>query len=141
MRKIYCLLIVLSCCVAGMAQQAAAVDSMKKSLAAAKTIEERIDVLDALSRTLMNVNPQQADEYGKQLITVAEESRNRKLMIKAYMSNGTRCGYFSGMQDYTNQSIGYYTKALAIARENKMDEETGSVYLKLSGIYLSIPDK
>ena len=141
MKKIYCLLIALAFCAAGMSQQAAAVDSMKKSLAAAKTVEEKVDALDALSRTLMNVKPQDADEYGKQLIIVAEESRNRALMFKAYMSNGTRCRYFAGMQTYTNQAIGYFERALAVARENKMDEETGSAYLKLANVYLSIPDK
>src|SRR4026208_2311255 len=78
------------------AQQAAALDSMKSSFATAKTAEEKVFWLDMLSRTAMNVNPGQAEEYGKQLITFAEETRDRKLMIKAYMSNGIRCGYFTG---------------------------------------------
>jgi tetratricopeptide (TPR) repeat protein len=141
MKKITSLLIGLLIAIAGIAQQAAAVDSMKKALAGAKTVEEKIDLLDVLSRTLMNVNLKEADEYGNQLITIAEESRERKLMIRAYMSNGTRCSYFSGVkEDYTNRSIEYYNKALAISRQNKMDEETGEAYLKLAVLYLSIHD-
>jgi len=141
MKRIYCLLIGLAFCAAGMSQQAAVIDSLKKVLATAKTAEEKIDILDMLSRSLMNVNPKEADEYGKQLITMAEETRNRQLMVKAYMSNGTRCGYFAGMQDYTSRAIDYCNKALAIARENKMDKEIGAVYLKLASLNLSILDK
>jgi len=123
------------------AQQAAALDSMKSSFATAKTAEEKVFWLDMLSRTAMNVNPGQAEEYGKQLITFAEETRDRKLMIKAYMSNGIRCGYFTGQKDYTARSIEYYSKALQIARQNKMEEETGAIQLKLCAIHLAIPDK
>jgi len=140
MKKITTLLIVLMAAMAGIAQQAAAVDSMKKVFANAKTAGEKVDILDLLSRTLMNVNLKEAEEYGKQLITIAEESRERKLMIKAYMSNGTRCSYLSGMQDYANRSIDYYNQALTIARQNRMDEETGAAYLKLAALHLSIPD-
>ncbi len=70
-------------------------DSIKSSLAKASTPEEKAYFMDNLSRTLMNVNLQEADEYGKQLISLAEESRDRKLMIYAYMSNGVRCSYFA----------------------------------------------
>ena len=58
-------------------QQAAAVDSIKSSLAKAKTPEEKVFWLDNLSRTLMNVNLPQAEDFGKQLITFAEETRDR----------------------------------------------------------------
>ena len=61
------------------AQQAAAVDSLKSELAKATTPAEKVTLMDALSRTLMNVSLPQADEYGKQLITIAEESRDRKI--------------------------------------------------------------
>ncbi|HEU4860640.1 MAG TPA: tetratricopeptide repeat protein [Chitinophagaceae bacterium] len=123
------------------AQQAAALDSMKSSFAKAKTAEEKVFWLDMLSRTAMNVNPGQAEEYGKQLITFAEETRDRKLMVKAYMSNGIRCGYFTGQKDYAARSVEYYNKALQIARQNKMEEETGAIQLKLCAIHLAIPDK
>ena len=123
------------------AQQAAAVDSIKKSLASAKSAAEKVYWLDNLSRTMMNVNLKEADVYGNQLITIAEESRDRKLMVKAYMSNGVRCSYFAGSKDYASRAIEYYNKALAIAKQNKLDDDIGAVYLRLSSISLSIPDK
>ncbi|HEX6170228.1 MAG TPA: hypothetical protein VFZ33_11060 [Chitinophagaceae bacterium] len=122
-------------------QQAAALDSMKSTLAKAKTPEERVFWLDNLSRTAMNVNLAQADEYGKQLISYAEETRDRKLMIKAYMSNGLRCSYLIGQKDYTTRSIEFYNKALEIARQNKMEDEVGAAQLRLCVVHLSIPDK
>jgi tetratricopeptide (TPR) repeat protein len=122
-------------------QQAAAVDSMKRALAKAQIIEDKIYWIDVLSRTLMNVDLKEADKYGQQLIEIGEESRNRKLMIKAYVSNGIRCSYFAGNKDYTQRSIDYYNKALDIAKQNRLEEEQGSALLLLAHIHLAIPDK
>ncbi len=97
--------------------------------------------MDNLSRILMNVDLQQAEELGKQIILVAEESRDRELMVKAYMSNGQRCSYFGGRGDYTERSIQYYEKALDIARQNKLHDWTGAVQLRLAGVYLLKLDK
>ncbi|MDP4263661.1 MAG: tetratricopeptide repeat protein [Bacteroidota bacterium] len=141
MRILVALVLFLIPGISSFSQQTLAVDSLKKSLAKAGTTEEKVESLDALSRTLMNVNPKEADEYGKQLITIAEESRDRKLMIKAYMSNGTRCSYFAGIQDYNNRAIDYFNSALAIAKQNKMDDDMGAAYLKLAVANLVIPDK
>jgi len=135
-----CLITILSA-VTSFTQQAAAVDSLKASLAKAKTPEEKVFWLDNLSRTLMNVSLPQADEYGKQLITFAEETRDRKLMVKAYMSNGLRCSYFQGQKDYTSRSIEYYNKGLEIAKQNKMEDEVGAIQLRLCIVHLTIPDK
>jgi tetratricopeptide (TPR) repeat protein len=133
---IFCLIVAK-----GHGQQAAAVDSMKRALARATSTEQKIYWLDLLSRTVMNVDLKKADEYGQQLIMVAEESRNREWMINAYLSNGTRCSYLAGSRDYTNRSIDYYNKALAIARQNRLDKYIGSAYLKLAAIHLAIPEK
>ncbi len=122
-------------------QQAAALDSSKAQLAKATTPEEKVFWLDNISRTAMNVSLPQAEEYGKQLITFAEETRDRKLMVKAYVSNGVRCSYFSGQKDYTSRSIEYYNKAFEIARQNKMEDEIGAIQLRLCAIHLTIPDK
>ncbi len=131
----------LLCCLNRYGQQSAAVDSIKSGLAQSKTDEEKVYWLDNLSRTLMNVNLEEADKYGKQLITLAEESRDRDLMIRAYMSNGLRCSYFGGQKIYLTRSIEYYEKALAIARHDNREEAIGSAQLRLAGVHLAIPDK
>ena len=123
------------------AQDPAALDSMKMALAKAVTPAEKVYWYDNLSRTMMNVSPPAADSVGRELILYAEETRDRVLMIKAYMSNGLRCSYFRGQKNYSTRSIGFYEKALAIARQNKMEKRTGAIQLQLADVYLSIPDK
>lgn len=123
------------------AQEAAAVDSIKTALAAAKTTEEKAYWLDNLSRTLMNVNKEQSDIYGKQLIALAEESRDRKLMVDAYMSNGIRYGYFRAQKNFNNTAVDYLNNALVIAKQEKMDDKIASAQLYLSAMYLAVPDK
>lgn len=135
------LFIIISATTTTFCQQSAALDSIRSALAKAKTPEEKVYWFDNLSRTAMNVDLAQAEEYGKQLISFAEETRDRKLMVKAYMSNGLRCSYFSGQKDYATRSIEFYNKALEIAKQNKMEDEVGAAQLRLASVYLSIPDK
>lgn len=123
------------------AQEAVAVDSIKNALSKATTAQERVTLLDELSRTLMNVNPKEADETGARLITVAEESRDRKLMFKAYLSNGIRCTYMANQKAYSQKAIEFYNKALELARQNRMEEEVGAAQMYLTLVYLQIPDK
>lgn len=122
-------------------QEAAAVDSLTASLAKAELPAEKLALMDALSRTLMNVNLRKADSMGNELIQFAEETRDRKLMVQAYMSNGLRCSYFATQKNYAARSIEFYTKALDIARQNKMEEDIGAALLRLSGIHLTISEK
>jgi tetratricopeptide (TPR) repeat protein len=122
-------------------QQPATIDSLKRALGNASTAAEKVYWFDNLSRTLMNVNPAASDSVGKELILFAEQSRDRELMFKAYMSNGLRCSYFRGQKAYNARSIEFYEKALAIARQNKLEEKTGEALLQLSEVYLAVPDK
>jgi tetratricopeptide (TPR) repeat protein len=120
--------------------QALAVDSMKAALAKSTTLEAKAEWLDLLSRTLMNVDLAEADKYGEQFIEMAEESRDRRLMIKAYMSNGVRSGYFAGSQDYAPKAMAFFEKALAIARQNRYDDATGAAYLRMAILNLQISE-
>ncbi len=121
-------------------QEAAAVDSIKNALAKATTAKEKVAWLDELSRVLMNVNPKEADEYGSKLIAVAEESRDRELMFKAYLSNGTRCTYFAQQKAYSQKAIEFFNTALELARQNRMEKQVAIAQMNLCGIYLFIPD-
>ncbi len=92
MRKLY--FIICFCCItAASRSQTAIIDSFKLQLVKATTNEQKIEVLGYLSRTLMNVNLAEADKYGLQMIEVAEMSRDRKLMVKALLTNGERYSY------------------------------------------------
>ena len=141
LNRISLLLLLIVCSEASFAQQVAAVDSLKKDIATAKTTKEKLEKMDELSRVLMNVNLEESDNYGKQIILLAEESRDRELMIKAYMSNGLRCSYFVSRKDYFDKSVGYYNKALEIARKEKLQKFIAAAQLRLSAVYLSGLDK
>lgn len=123
------------------AQEAKVIDSVTRALDKATTYPEKIDLLDQLSKLTMNVNPQQGDEIGQRLIATAEESRDRKLMVKAYISNGVRCSFFAQRNDYVQKAIEFFNKALEIAKANRMEEEIGSTQLFLAGIYLTNSEK
>lgn len=129
-----------SSCISLCAQEAAAVDSLKKAYEKAATSEEKVTLMDELSRVMMNVNPKDADEFGNKLIAIAEESRDRKLMFKAYLSNGTRCSYLANQKAYSQKAIEFYNKALDLARQNRMEEEVGAAQMHLSAVYRLIPD-
>ena len=142
-RMIRCLQCFLICfvCLRGHAQDPAALDSMKRALANAGTLEQKAYWYDNLSRTMMNVNPAAADSLGEKYIFLAEESRDRKLIFDAFVSNGIRCGYFRNQRRFVERSIGYFEKALEVARQNKMDKRAGAAQLLLADIYLAVPDK
>jgi tetratricopeptide (TPR) repeat protein len=123
------------------AQDPAAIDSIRRAIATARTDEDKFYFMDAYSRAVMNIRPAEGDSAGLKLIEFAEETRNRKLMVKAYEANGIRCSYFMGIKDYSRRSIDYYEKALALASDSKLEEEMAGVQLKLANIYLSVPDK
>ncbi|MBP7558162.1 MAG: hypothetical protein KA821_17930, partial [Chitinophagaceae bacterium] len=122
-------------------QQAAAIDSMRQAVSHAQTTEGKAYWMDMLARTLMSVDLAQSEKAGQELIELAEESRDRKLMIFAYRSSAIRYSYYGGQKEYTEKSLSYYNKALNIARDNKMDAETGGILLRLANVYLMVPDK
>jgi tetratricopeptide (TPR) repeat protein len=143
--RFYCyaflLFISLFFCTTSFSQEAAAVDSIKTAIAKATTIQEKVELMDELSRTLMNVNLKDADEWGSKLITIAEESRDRKLMFKAYLSNGIRNTYMASQKSYSQKATDFFNKALDLARQNRMEEETATVYQYLSMLNLMLADK
>ena len=82
-RRLLPVILILLVSVCAHSQEAAAVDSLRKAMAKAVTLEEKFPMMEELSRVLMNVNPAQSNEVRSQLITLAEESRYRKYMSKA----------------------------------------------------------
>lgn len=141
LRRLLPVILILFVYMAANSQEAAAVDSIRKALAKAVTLEEKFPLMEELSRVLMNVNPKEAEETGSRLITLAEESRDRKFMFKAYLSNGDRNSYMASQKTYSDKAIQFYNKSLEMAKQNRMTEETGIAHLHLAMLYLMIPDK
>lgn len=116
------------------------INDFKNQLAKATTDREKVEALGNLSRTLMNINLAEADKYGQQMIEVAELSRDRKLMVKALLTNGERYSYLAGRKDNQEKATAYYNQGLELAKKNKLDEDVVQAYLFLSQICRYIPD-
>jgi len=122
------------------AQQSVIVDSLKKKLAVATTQEQKVKLLGNLSLILINGNLEESDKYGQLMNEEAERSRDRKLMVKALNINGMRYSYLGMNKDFVQKSLGFYTRALKLARESKLDESIAETLISLSGVYQQVPD-
>jgi tetratricopeptide (TPR) repeat protein len=141
MRIIAALVLLTLNVITGKAQvQPAMIDSLKQKIADAKSDEEKLEYLGSISKILMNVNLPEADKYGFQMITIAEQSRNRSLMVKALLTNGERYSYLAGRKENIEKAINYYKQGLELARVNNLDELIVSSYLYLSEVHRYIPD-
>ena len=141
MRKLICCLAFLGCITSAWPQgQPAVIDSIKRQLASAATDKEKFELTGLLSRILMNVNPAEADNYGKQMIELAEVSRDRTWIIRALLANGERFSYLAGRRENIEKAVSYYNRALDIAKNNKLDSLIVRSYLMLSEVHRYIPD-
>lgn len=141
MRKLICFLLLFSISGYAISQaQPAVIDSMKRQLAIAKTDKERFELTGLIARVLMNVDPAESDKYGKQMLEMAEVSRDRTWIIRALLSNGERFSYLAGRRDNIEKAIDYYNRALVISKSNKIDSLIVRSYLMLSEIHRFIPD-
>jgi len=121
-------------------QNFAVIDTLKNDLAKAKKPEEKVYFMGLLAQILMNTDIAEADRYGALLTQEAEISRDRKLMVRAFMINGTRYSFMATNKNFLQKAIDYFDKALELARQNKLEKETAEAYLALSGAYTSVPD-
>src|SRR5690348_2624699 len=103
-------------------------DSLKRELAKAKTPAEKITSLRDLSSFYMATNPPMADQFGKRMIEIADSTRDRILICKAYLGNAERYYNFSAIQKNLITAIDFSQKALDIARENNLTEYTAWAY-------------
>lgn len=133
-------LFICLCASVSLAQNPAIVDSFKLKLARAKTPEEKVEHLASLSMVMMNTNMAEADTYGQLVIQEAERSRKRPLMVKALMYNAQRYGIMGMNKEFLQKSIGYYTQALELARQNNLEKEKAEALLGLALSHSKVPD-
>ena len=84
----------------GMAQENVIKDSLTLKLKKATTAADKIDALRDPSYFFMSVDPKQADQLAADAIFIAEESRDRLLMVRAYANNGGRAAAWPGNEKY-----------------------------------------
>lgn len=107
-------------------------DSLKRNLEQAKTPLQKIFWLGELSGFYMNLNTPLSDQYGNQQLEIAEQSRDRILMLKALLSNADRYFYSNGRQEYIEKAIQFGQRALDLAKSSHLDDYTAWAYLYLA---------
>ena len=123
------------------AQDAAVIDSLRRGVARGGSVAEKVRRMDELSRMLMGLDPAEAFAWGGRLIALAEDSRDRKLMFDAYLSNGVCHSYLAEQKVHLEKATAFFGKALELARDNGMDREVGIAELQLSVLSLRASDK
>jgi tetratricopeptide (TPR) repeat protein len=132
MKKLFLLLVCIVPCCLGYARQSNLEDSLHRELSNATRVEDRMMWMSKLSSYYLGINNSKSEELGAKVIEIADSSRDRKLMVKAYLYNAERCLSFTSLKEYVNRGLEYTSKALEIARSNNLDEYQAWAYTYLA---------
>src|SRR2546430_6966566 len=107
-------------------------DSLKKSIPLAKTDEEKITTSLRLAAYYAGTSDSLSERYASQGMELAEMSRNRRLMVIAYVKNGHRYLGQAELAGNILQAIDNFQHAEKIAKENGLDKDLVDSYCGLS---------
>ncbi len=115
-------------------------DSLKRELAGATEWAKKAEVAENLALYYFGQNRDLSDDYGRQAVEAAEMSRDRKLMIRTYLSDGRRFEQGVGLKENLKKSMEKFHRAEQIAREDKLDD--GLVYtdVAFADVYRTLGD-
>lgn len=132
MKKVFLLMACIVPYCVSYAQSTKLEDSLHKQLSQAVTVDDRMRWMSELAKHYLGTDNAKSEEYGALIITIADSSRNRELIAKAYLYNADRCFNFSALKEYIVRGIEYSQKALDIARNNHLDEYQAWAYSYLA---------
>ncbi|HTI09383.1 MAG TPA: hypothetical protein VL832_12530 [Puia sp.] len=124
-------------CGKGMGQNDYYPDSLKKSIPLAKTDEEKITTCLWLAAYYGGTNDSLSERYASQGMELAEMSRNRRLMVIAYVKNGRRYLGQAELAGNILQAIDNFQHAEKVAKENGLDKDLVDSYCGLSEAYVA----
>lgn len=104
------------------AQSNPLVDTLKAKLERATRTDEKVKILGELAEFFVGANRKLSDEYSAQQFRVAEESRDRELIIRAHLSNAQRLFNMSILQQNINHGLASAEKALQLAKSSHLPE-------------------
>ncbi len=136
---VWCILFVLFFVQRGRAQEYWP-DSLKRELARATEWPMKAQMAENLALFYFGQNRDLSDEYGRQAVEAAEMSRDRKLMIRTYLTDGRRFEQGVGLKGNLEKSMEKFRRAEQIAKEDKLDE--GLVYtdVAFAEVYRTLGD-
>jgi tetratricopeptide (TPR) repeat protein len=101
-------------------------DSLKRELAHAVSLQEKVRWSASLARYYFAVDTLLSEHYARQAIEAAEMSRDRMLMIKTYINLGDRFMANGGLSGNVARAMEDYRQAEQIAKAENL--EAGLVY-------------
>jgi len=107
-------------------------DSIKVNLQKATSSREKIICLDELSRFYLAVNRSLSDQYANEMQQIAEESRDRELIILSLLNNARRFSNYSAQVENINAARKFLQKALELAKSNHLPEYEAWTYIYLA---------
>jgi len=101
-------------------------DSLRRELARAVEWPKKAQLAENLALYYFGLNRGASDDYGRQAIEAAEMSRDRMLMIRAYLNDGNRFEQGVGLKGNLDMAMEYIRRAEQVAKADKLD--AGLVY-------------
>jgi hypothetical protein len=113
------------------------IDSLNRQLAHAITVPDRMYWLNEQATYYIGFDNRRTEELGARLLAIADSSRNREWMIKAFLYSADRYYKFGYEQQSINKGLEYSQKAFDIAKASHLDEYICWAYLALASGYRS----
>jgi tetratricopeptide (TPR) repeat protein len=110
-------------------------DSLKRELAKATEWKEKSRLSAALAIYYFGSDSGLSESYGRLALEAAEMSRDRMLMIKAFLRNGERYLQSGGLTGSLGRAMENTRRAEQIAKDEKLDAGLIASYCALSRIF------
>src|ERR1700748_2705944 len=101
-------------------------DSLSRQLDHTTDVREKVRLSATLANYYFGVDSAKSDTYALRSIETAEMSRDRLLMVRAYVANGERYLQSGGLTGNAQRAMDNFRRAEQIAGEDKL--EAGLVY-------------
>lgn len=106
------------------AQKDTAVIRLEKNLETTTSISDKLDIISKIAIKYNLENPTACQEILDKGIFIAEESRDREMMIKARRIAGNIYSQMAGIKEYATKAVSYTEEALELCKkESGMEKE------------------
>lgn len=118
-----------------LAQDNSYLDSLKQNVSKAETPADRVKKLAELAYLYMGVDRSESDNYARQLKAIAEESRDRTLMVQAFVFDAMRYSVVgAGIREDNAKASASAQKALEIAKTSGLPDCEAGAYATLAHV-------
>jgi tetratricopeptide (TPR) repeat protein len=138
MKKILATLVALWFLLPAHGQTSPLLDSLQREYAKPKEFKDKVKLLENLAWATMNSNLAQADKYGEELIILAEKSRDKEAIVKAYIANGVRCSAGAGLQGYAEKAMHFFDEGKALAQKSKLEKYQRYILVQQAELQLQL---